>query len=904
MANRVHDRSRSGIDVSGGEDSEEKEKKPVRQSSEKSVQEVSTSWNGSDSDSEPENETVQTSGTVRIRRVSTRALDQAHQALQQLFGPATTAATTSAATTATSTTTSTTAGPPTAPPAQGDAQQRKENTPQPKRHAMPDGSIKTGKRKTSLSPTRPRFVGDKPKVLESFTGSPPSSPQRPRAPSSVQPAQVPVPARPGPAAPVDAVDRNIATALAVARKVATRKGAGARLKEFMSGLSLASAISPGARGKVVLALARSLPSVPEDARGICIAELRELSGDMPAEFRRELLQLLLQQFTSNRDSSTEDSSETDAAVDAEQFAKAHEILELRCAAIGKLMKGEMSDDALSKLALKIGTVDSAHVVRASIRAVIIGLEAIDARCQDKVVALFDDASIPFEEVLGALLDSPHGRTIGNLAKNSGHSLSALYFGTLTGNRAAMQKLLLILGNTLLPASLHLYLAEKIGAHRRTAAPAPTIATASRTILLEIVSLSAMSEAQRCLLMQALSAIDENKLHVALKGGELNDANDYWAYAHELIANVVDAGSCLDIGRDDNPDPCFASFALRARKLMKDDMVKMILDQGKCTWDAPRLRRLMLGSDDVKAIKKAVFEVLCSNLPFAEKLGLLKAQADPLGESIEAESIQARYEEAVRYYKKKYLIVNLDKDLAYAVVKDNQKKRDEAYETLTRDLDTVALDDIRIAGHNAMLAAQRSRLPAMHVTATMEKKSGIVRGYMETVLGFADKLKEEEIAACLELSHNGMSLFYHAMMNAPEAVVEACIPVILDSELSLKTKIPLLEARRQADRLGAFYMAMSMGLTNSAIKFVEGVLQNETITDDTKLQLLQCAKPAHAKKTGSDRAATRLSKALKEAATTARAEAGRRKHERLESEFCYKVERSTLKLQQKTLLQTT
>jgi hypothetical protein len=187
---------------------------------------------------------------------------------------------------------------------------------------------------------------------------------------------------------------------------------------------------------------------------------------------------------------------------------------------------------------------------------------------------------------------------------------------------------------------------------------------------------------------------------------------------------------------------------------------------------------------------------------------------------------------------------------------------------------------------------------------MVKKSGIVRGYMETVLGFADKLKEEEIAACIELSHNGMSLFYNAMMSGSEAVVEACMPVILDSELSLKTRISLLEARRQSDRLGAFYMAMSMGLKDTAIKFVEGVLRSESIPDDMKLQLLQCAKPAPVKKAGTDRGATRASKAFREAATTARAEAGRRKHEHLESEFSYKVERSTLKLHQKTLLQTT
>jgi hypothetical protein len=204
----------------------------------------------------------------------------------------------------------------------------------------------------------------------------------------------------------------------------------------------------------------------------------------------------------------------------------------------------------------------------------------------------------------------------------------------------------------------------------------------------------------------------------------------------------------------------------------------------------------------------------------------------------------------------------------------------------------------------MLAAQRSRLPAMHVTATMLKKSDIVRGYMETVLGFASQLTEEEIAACLELSHNGLSLFYTAMIKGTETVVEACMPVILDSELSLKTRVSLLEARRQPDRLGAFYMAMSMGLEGTAIRFVDGVLQSKNITDDKKLQLLQCTKPAPLKKAGPERSTSKASKALREAATTARAEAGRKMHEHLEGEFCKKVERSTLKLELKTLLQTT
>ena len=51
MANRVQDRSRNKGNISGGESSEEKEKKPVRGSSVKWAEEASDSWVESDVES-------------------------------------------------------------------------------------------------------------------------------------------------------------------------------------------------------------------------------------------------------------------------------------------------------------------------------------------------------------------------------------------------------------------------------------------------------------------------------------------------------------------------------------------------------------------------------------------------------------------------------------------------------------------------------------------------------------------------------------------------------------------------------------------------------------------------------------------------------------------------------------
>ena len=51
----------------------------------------------------------------------------------------------------------------------------------------------------------------------------------------------------------------------------------------------------------------------------------------------------------------------------------------------------------------------------------------------------------------------------------------------------------------------------------------------------------------------------------------------------------------------------------------------------------------------------------------------------------------RYEEAVKQYKKKYPLLTVDNSLAYEVVKDDERKHEDAYKKLTRKLEPVALD---------------------------------------------------------------------------------------------------------------------------------------------------------------------------------------------------------------------
>jgi hypothetical protein len=270
----------------------------------------------------------------------------------------------------------------------------------------------------------------------------------------------------------------------------------------------------------------------------------------------------------------------------------------------------------------------------------------------------------------------------------------------------------------------------------------------------------------------------------------------------------------------------------------------------------------------------------------------------VGSSVAAHVRKTQYQTATELYRKRRNLNTLDNSLAYEVVQDDLKRHRDAYSKLTKGLDPEAMGDIKEAGERAMVAAQRSRLPGMHVAALY--KPGLVRGYMETVVGFTGTVPEKEIAAALELSCDGVSLFHHAMIKGSAEVVEACVSVILDSGLSLKAKISLLEARRSSDKLGAFYLAMCCGLQDTALAFVKGVLSNTQIDDATKRLLLQCAKPAIAKKAGPD---TPASRALKEAARTARAEAEHMKQGRLVGDFDVQVERSGLAHQMKQELQT-
>lgn len=689
-------------------------------------------------------------------------------------------------------------------------------------------------------------------------------------------------------------------AIAMAKGISARKGAKARLRDFESVLSQAGAIPSALRGKVLLALTRSLNSLPDESKGACLAELRELAADMPPEFRKTFLQQLLEQLTSNRDSSSERSSDRDLVDDAEQFEDQYDRRESRCSIVGKLVKKEIDGESLQQLAARIKKTGISNIDRGVIETVITGLADLDPEGQDKVIGLFADAGISFADVLGALLHTPYGEEIGKRAKSSGLSLSAIYLGALTGDHAASQKVLLILGKTALPAPLHVYLAEGIGGFRRKLGQAPTVAVAVRAVLLEIISLSTMSEAKRCLLLHAASEVAADKLHDALKDGDLNDAADYWAYAHQVIANVIDIGSCYQLVDDTDQGFDLACYAARATPLLKDISLKVIVDQKKCTWDAPRLRALMLGRTDPKDVKRAVANVLESNLSPTVKLALLMAETDAVGDSLESHVRQKRYEEAVKQYLKKKSLSAIESSLAYEVVKDDQRKHDDAYNKLTRKLDPDALGKIKDAATRAKMEAQESRLPAMHVAA-LSSKADVVRAYVEAVVGFKDQLPEKEIVQCLDLRCNGESLFHIAMIKGSGVVVDACVSTILASGLLPKYKISLIDARRQYDNLGAFYLAMSLGHRETALAMVQGVLSSPRIDSKTKVQLLRCAKlkPKFPPKGASNSPA---GKALEQAASTARAEAERMKRYKLLTEFDMQVEQSMLPPGEKETLQ--
>jgi hypothetical protein len=767
---------------------------------------------------------------------------------------------------------------------------------------MPTLVAQGNKRDTPSSPTRLTLGGGESKASTSTTSSAPSSPRRASAGSNAQPTQTPRSKLLAPGTPragtVDVVDRNIQAALTAAGNILSKKSKQARLEAFQSVLSQATAIAPAARGDVLLALAKSLYSLSEDGKGACLTELRELAADMPPEYRRGFLQKLLKQLISNRDGSSGESSGKELVSDAQQFRTQHGSRVARQAGIDKLLARDPTDDALRQIArllVKTGLSDSD---RSAVEAVIMKIDRLDPREQKQVIDLFTDAGLSCADVLGTLMQSPYMEEIGGMAKKTGLSISALYLGALTGDRVVIQKLLRILGSVSLPASIHTYLAEEFGALRRIAPVAPTAAAASCAVLLEIISMSRMPEAQRCLLMHGLSAIDSATVYEALNESDLNDDRDFWAHAHHIISTVIDIGTCYALVKDNDDEDDLASYAMRARNLLKDDAAKALANEGKCIWDAAGLRTLILEGTDRKKLKSALFNVLNSKLSYKEKLAVVKGEMKPIGDSVNAHVREMRYKAAVKQYKEKNG-GGIGTSLAYNVVVDSQEKYDAAYKTLTAKLDPDALGEIKLAATLAMVAAKHSRLPAMHVAAT-SAKAEIVANYMETVLGFVGVMPEPEIVGLLELSSNGASLFHHAMIEGAASVIERCMPLILDSELTLASKIVLLEARRKPDRIGAFYLAMSCGQKETANGFVQGVLKSTELDDETKLGLLQCVKPAPDKKIGSS---AHAHKTLSQAAKTARAEAERMKHHRLVSDFDSKVERSGLGTEKKYTLQT-
>ena len=711
--------------------------------------------------------------------------------------------------------------------------------------------------------------------------TPPLPPQSPRA---QQPA------------PDDVADRNFKAAHLAAQSIVEIRGKAARLSAFQAVLSQAAAIAPAARGPVLEALAVSLNSVSELDKGACLAELRALCADLGPAFRRKYLMQLLKVFIVNRDSD-DASSDQDMVSDASLFNGQYTGLADRLNEIHALLKPPVSAAAITVLKQQIAPTGASHNDRSALVHLIALLEPLDAPVQKQVVASLESAGLKWTTVVAALFQSPYMGQIEKLAKSSASSLSSLFLGALAGEAPATQKLLLILGRIALPEALHVYLCEQIGMMRRAPPPARTTKSEAGALLKEAITLFDMAEAKRCLLIHSMSVVDDGALYLALTGGELDDARDYWAYARRVIVGVIDVGTCHALDSAASTDAELGSYSGRAAAVLKHETVQATGGIRKCDWNKVQLRALMLRNTDTEKMKEAVFNVLNSNLSFEEKLDLLKCETRPVGKSVGSHVNEISYKTARNLYLKKYP-GRQHKALDYAHVENNEKKYRSEYKKLTGALEPDGLDDIKEAAKKAMKEAKSSRLPAMQVNAANGNAVRIT-AYMETVAGFRDVLPAAEIAAYLALANKDMPLFHYAMMRGTPHVIQACVAFMLGSELPIESRISFLEARRAPDHLGALYMAMYMGYQDHMIAFVKTVLDSSHIDPATKMALLQCTKIARPDEANLEKS---VRQAWEQSGSTARAAAERKNHREAVAKFDHLVERSNLSLNQKQALQ--
>lgn len=774
------------------------------------------------------------------------------------------------------------------------------------RHSMPQYRGEVSGSGISASPdgASPRD-SDRPSAKRVTTAS--ASGARPRSPSSpTSPVhasrmqQMPLPSPRGSRADADAVaDRNIKAAQAAAKSVPLLRHKAERLKAIQSLMSQAAATATSARGPLLEALAQSINSAPGDDRGACLAELRMLCAEMSMEYRKTFLCLLIKEVIRNREASDDDSdsaSDSARATDSKQFKTEYDDRTERLSTVHKLLEQPISTESLSSLAKAITDTASPHNERTVLVHLFALLERLDPAIQKKVIDSFDNAKVLWATVLASVFQSRYMAQIEKLAKSGGHSLSSIFMGLLAGDGAAAQKLLLILGRVDLPAALHVYLCEHLGEIRRSARPAWTTQREAGALLMEAVTLSGMSDANRCLLIHSLSVIDPGTLYLALLKGELNEANDFLAYAHEVIASVIDIGTCYALPSEYGTDKALASYSTRVAEMLKSKAARAIADVGRCAYDKVQMRALMLDSTDTEKMKGAIVNVLESSLSFDEKLALLKCETTPVGKSVAAHVAEVRFKTARALCVKKFT-GSKNRMPEYEEVAGKQEDYDIAYTNFEESLDPDDRGTIKQAARKAMVEARASRLPAMHVNA-INGNSVRINAYLQSVLAYCNVLPPEQLAAFVELAGNGATLFQCAMVHGTKKVIQGYMSAILASGLPEQTKIALLEARRQSDGLGSFYLAMSTGNQDQAESFVQSILASE-IAAEAKFGLLQCAKIALPK---TENLGADAVKQWKKAATTARAEAERMKHHTLVINVCHMIERSTLSREQRDELQ--
>ena len=668
------------------------------------------------------------------------------------------------------------------------------------------------------------------------TTKPPASP---RAPGSLKSPRSHLP-------PLDAksvAEKNKQLAIADAWRISnTTPGS----DDLDSVLSQVAAVAPAERGPVLNALAMSIYPFHENDQPACLREIRELATGLPRKDRQMLVNELLRHYVGGSDTDEEDeeSSNLDRSTDQRRWQKDQSARNKLSAQIESLMASPVQFEMLEKL---IGTTRSRRPRRQYIfvdclAAVIDGLGHLDEASQNKVVGILKTGCDDVALLLGALFASHWLSEMSPLARQDSCSLSALLMGTLEGDDAAKQQLLLILGRLPLPRGLHLLLCLRIRAMKNQGVP--EIETQLIALLIDAALLADMPESSKCLLVHRLYMANRRLVLDALRKMPAASGTDSLGNMHKAIASCIDIGACYTVAnsKSDAGSPAQGGDdSWRAPYSKRADRIKTLTDKGRT-----ELRRLLCDIQDPKAISGFVKDILGSNLAQEDKIKILEGRANSLP-GTDKSRWHIYFDGLKKSYCEKYG-KNPEDHPDYPPLDQDEKSNEKAHAFFYKHLPPEIMEKHKREFRTARATAEQSRLPALQV-AILAGNALAVSAYIKAVLEYCATLDPEEvsqpkISKLLEFrDKEGRSSFYMAMMDGSPDVITAYARAVMDSALPEATKVDLLEARRDPDRFGAFFIAMAMADTPRVHAFMTTVLENNTITPEAKTNLLRCKKAA-------------------------------------------------------------